>query len=66
MTAAKNKTYFALKANDLVVVNVAFTHFSASVMFKFADQQTVRKVVRALPPVGVGAHYGIPQTRFAC
>jgi len=35
------------------------------VMFKFADQQTVRRVVRALPPVGVGTYYGIPQTRYA-
>jgi len=42
-----------------------FTSTGTSVMFKFADQQTVRKVVRALPPVGVGAHYGIPQTRAA-
>lgn len=60
---------FVVKANGsdlVVVVVVVFLNFSASVMFKFADQQTVRKVVRALPPVGVGAHYGIPQTRFAC
>ena len=36
---------------------------AASVMFKFSDHQTVRKMVRALPPVGVGTYYGIPQSR---
>ncbi|XP_028409384.1 neurobeachin-like [Dendronephthya gigantea] len=34
-----------------------------SVMFVFDDHQTVRKVVRALPVVGVGPHYGLLQTR---
>jgi len=38
-------------------------YFAASVMFKFSDHQTVRKMVRALPPVGVGTYYGIPQSR---
>ncbi|XP_068720916.1 lipopolysaccharide-responsive and beige-like anchor protein [Montipora capricornis] len=42
-----------------------YTSAGTSVMLKFADQQTVRKVVRALPPVGIGAYYGIPQTRAA-
>jgi hypothetical protein len=32
-------------------------------MFAFSDCATVKKVVRALPRVGVGIKYGIPQTR---
>ena len=39
--------------------------FSASIMFAFSDQSTVKKVVKALPRVGVGIKYGIPQTRRA-
>ena len=39
--------------------------FSASIMFAFTDQSTVKKVVKALPRVGVGIKYGIPQTRRA-
>ena len=38
---------------------------SASIMFAFSDQNTVKKVVKALPRVGVGIKYGIPQTRRA-
>lgn len=34
-------------------------------MFAFGDQATVKRVVRALPRVGVGIKYGIPQTRRA-
>ena len=34
-------------------------------MFAFSDQNTVKKVVKALPRVGVGIKYGIPQTRRA-
>ena len=34
-------------------------------MFAFCDQSTVKKVVKALPRVGVGIKYGIPQTRRA-
>ena len=34
-------------------------------MFAFADQSTVKKVIKALPRVGVGIKYGIPQTRRA-
>ena len=37
---------------------------SASVMFAFPDQATVKKVIKALPRVGVGIKYGIPQTRY--
>lgn len=36
-----------------------------SVMFAFSDFDTVKKVVRFLPPVGVGIKYGIPQSRRA-
>ncbi len=37
----------------------------ASIMFSFQDQATVKKVIKALPRVGVGIKYGIPQTRRA-
>lgn len=36
-----------------------------SVMFAFTDRQTVKKIVKSLPRVGVGIKYGIPQTRRA-
>ncbi|KAH1026812.1 hypothetical protein HUJ05_000430 [Dendroctonus ponderosae] len=36
-----------------------------SIMFAFPDQNTVKKVIKALPRVGVGIKYGIPQTRKA-
>ncbi|GAB6031814.1 hypothetical protein CHUAL_010216 [Chamberlinius hualienensis] len=36
-----------------------------SVMFAFNDQATVKKVIKALPRVGVGIKYGIAQTRRA-
>lgn len=42
-----------------------FFFFSASIMFAFPDQATVKKVIKALPRVGVGIKYGIPQTRRA-
>ena len=42
-----------------------FLIFSASIMFAFSDQSTVKKIVKALPRVGVGIKYGIPQTRRA-
>lgn len=32
-------------------------------MFAFADHATVKKVVNALPRVGVGVKYGLPQAR---
>lgn len=35
----------------------------ASILFAFSDQATVKKVIKALPRVGVGIKYGIPQTR---
>lgn len=34
-------------------------------MFAFPDQTTVKRVIKALPRVGVGIKYGIPQTRRA-
>lgn len=39
--------------------------FTASVMFNFPDQATVKKVVYSLPRVGVGTSYGLPQARWA-
>lgn len=36
---------------------------TASILFAFPDQMTVKKVIKALPRVGVGIKYGIPQTR---
>lgn len=35
----------------------------AAIMFAFTDENTVRKVVDCLPRVGVGAKYGLPQSR---
>lgn len=34
-------------------------------MFTFADHETVKNVLKHLPPVGVGIKYGIPQSRKA-
>lgn len=36
---------------------------TASILFAFSDQATVKKMIKALPRVGVGIKYGIPQTR---
>jgi len=33
-------------------------------MFAFQDNATVKKVINALPRVGIGVKYGLPQTRF--
>ena len=46
-------------------LKIFVSYFSASIMFAFSDQSTVKKVVKALPRVGVGIKYGIPQTRRA-
>ncbi|KAL4003863.1 Beige/BEACH domain family protein [Acanthocheilonema viteae] len=46
--------------------NIALELFLASrtaIMFAFTDESTVRKVVDCLPRVGVGAKYGLPQSR---
>lgn len=39
--------------------------FSASVMFAFDDFAVMKRVVGALPQVGIGVKYGLPQTRSA-
>lgn len=38
--------------------------FTVGVMFNFPDQATVKKVVNCLPRVGIGATFGLPQTRY--
>ncbi|XP_066852828.1 lipopolysaccharide-responsive and beige-like anchor protein isoform X2 [Anser cygnoides] len=46
--------------------NTALEIFMANrvgVMFNFPDQATVKKVVNCLPRVGIGAIFGLPQTR---
>ena len=35
----------------------------ASILFAFPDQSTVKRIIKVLPPVGVGVKYGIPQSR---
>lgn len=66
------KWYFseirAIFARRYLLQNVAIEIFLASrtsIMFSFADQSTVKRVIKALPRVGVGIKYGIPQTRRA-
>lgn len=66
------KWYFsevrAIFSRRYLLQNVAIEIFLASrtsILFAFPDQQTVRRVIRALPRVGVGIKYGIPQTRRA-
>lgn len=41
-----------------------FRILTAAVMFAFSDHATVKKVINALPRVGVGVKYGLPQARF--
>lgn len=41
-----------------------FFFLTASVMFNFPDQATVKKAVNSLPRVGVGTSYGLPQARW--
>lgn len=66
------KWYFsemrAIFSRKYMFKNTALEIFLASrtsVMFAFCDYQTVKKVVKALPRVGVGIKYGIAQTRRA-
>jgi hypothetical protein len=66
------KWYFseirAIFSRRYLLQNVALEIFLASrtsIMFAFPDQHTVKKVIKALPRVGVGIKYGIPQTRRA-
>ncbi|KAL4710172.1 hypothetical protein ACJJTC_006469 [Scirpophaga incertulas] len=64
------KWYFseirAIFSRRYLLQNVAIEMFLASrtsIFFAFPDQATVKKVIKALPRVGVGIKYGIPQTR---
>ncbi|XP_050512606.1 neurobeachin isoform X2 [Diabrotica virgifera virgifera] len=66
------KWYFsevrAIFSRRYLLQNNAIEIFLASrtsIMFAFPDQMTVKKVIKALPRVGVGIKYGIPQTRRA-
>ncbi|CAH1159867.1 unnamed protein product [Phaedon cochleariae] len=66
------KWYFsevrAIFSRRYLLQNNAIEIFLASrtsIMFAFSDQATVKKVIKALPRVGVGIKYGIPQTRRA-
>lgn len=58
----------AIFSRRYLLQNVALEIFLASrtsIMFAFQDHHVVKKVVKALPCVGVGIKYGIPQTRRA-
>ncbi|XP_011694083.1 PREDICTED: neurobeachin [Wasmannia auropunctata] len=66
------KWYFsevrAIFSRRYLLQNVAIEIFLASrtsILFAFLDQATVKKMIKALPRVGVGIKYGIPQTRRA-
>lgn len=66
------KWYFsevrAIFSRRYLLQNVAIEIFLASrtsILFAFPDQHTVKKVIKALPRVGVGIKYGISQTRRA-
>eukprot|EP00092_Neocalanus_flemingeri_P023594 GFUD01025586.1.p1 GENE.GFUD01025586.1~~GFUD01025586.1.p1 ORF type:complete len:2395 (-),score=541.48 GFUD01025586.1:571-6762(-) len=66
------KWYFseirAIFSRRYLLQNTAIELFLASrtsIMFAFPDQNSVKKVIKALPRVGVGIKYGIPQTRRA-
>ncbi|XP_049825585.1 neurobeachin isoform X2 [Aethina tumida] len=66
------KWYFsevrAIFSRRYLLQNNAIEIFLASrtsIMFAFPDQITVKKIIKALPRVGVGIKYGIPQTRRA-
>lgn len=53
--------HYLLQPNALEI----FLAQRTSVMFAFADFDIVKRVVKYLPPVGVGIKYGIPQSRRA-
>ncbi|CAH1393721.1 unnamed protein product [Nezara viridula] len=58
----------AIFSRRYLLQNCAIEIFLASrtsIMFAFPDQTTVKRVIKALPRVGVGIKYGIPQTRRA-
>jgi hypothetical protein len=52
---------FLLQQNAIEI----FLAQRTSIMFAFSDFDTVKKVIKYLPPVGVGVKYGIPQSRRA-
>ncbi|XP_050551922.1 neurobeachin isoform X7 [Spodoptera frugiperda] len=52
-------------AIEMFLASRNFYNVSASIFFAFPDQATVKKVIKALPRVGVGIKYGIPQSRRA-
>jgi len=54
----------ALSYADLVVSRVLTVCVSAAIMFAFQDNAAVKKVINALPRVGIGVKYGLPQTRY--
>ncbi|XP_048798569.1 lipopolysaccharide-responsive and beige-like anchor protein isoform X5 [Lagopus muta] len=56
----------AIFSRRYLLQNTALEIFMANrvgVMFNFPDQATVKKVVNCLPRVGIGATFGLPQTR---
>ncbi|XP_021348367.1 neurobeachin-like isoform X1 [Mizuhopecten yessoensis] len=56
----------AIFSRQYLLQNVAIEIFMANrtaVMFAFPDHATVKKVINALPRVGVGVKYGLPQAR---
>jgi len=53
--------HYLLQPNALEI----FLAQRTSVMFAFSDFDTVKRVIKYLPPVGVGIKYGIPQSRRA-
>ena len=53
--------HYLLQPNALEI----FMSQRTSVMFAFNDFDIVKRVVKYLPPVGVGIKYGIPQSRRA-
>ncbi|XP_057661633.1 neurobeachin isoform X4 [Diorhabda carinulata] len=66
------KWYFsevrAIFSRRYLLQNNAIEIFLASrtsIMFAFPDQATVKKIIKALPRMGVGIKYGIQQTRRA-
>lgn len=52
-----------LSSRSLTFQNLLLDGISGAIMFAFADQETVKKVVYQLPRVGVGVKYGLPQSR---
>lgn len=49
----------------VLIYTVVLMSLVAAIMFAFDDFAVVKRVVGALPRVGVGVKYGLPQTRSA-